>query len=440
MRRLALLLLAVAGTASAQRGSPGRPRVCLLDWNDLPPTSHTTINTTPTNKRIYFFGGGFRAICRGTTMHVFGDSAEYSEDAQVMTLIGNARYTEDSTTITANLMRYNQNEAQIFAEGAVKILMKNGSTVEADLIQYLRPQLPARNYSGADASGRTRLVLRDSVAVPDSETTVITADRLHMLRDTLFYAGGSVMITAKDLIGISDSAATNSKNRRATLLGAKPQLKGRGTRTFTIDGNLIDIYGQGKQVERLISRGKAVAVSDSLTLNADTLDIRTTGTAIDRVEAWGTGRARAVSPGRDISARRLVITMPGQKLQDLRAYGQARAETTPDSTVITKERDWIEGDTLTALFEQNVAQKESSQPPMRSLVSRGNARSFYQSKAEIRNCTEPTLSYVTGRNIDVIFKTGIVSEVQVTGSVRGLNANPCKTATDSVPPRRGVDK
>jgi hypothetical protein len=134
---------------------------------------------------------------------------------------------------------------------------------------------------------------------------------------------------------------------------------------------------------------------------------------------------------------RLIITMPGQKLQDLRAYGQARAEITPDSSVITKERDWIEGDTLTALFEQNVSRAQASQPPMRSLIAVGRARTFYQSSSENSTCPDPTLSYVTGKHIEVIFRTGEMNEVQVVGGVRGLNATPCKTPTDSIPPRRG---
>lgn len=439
MKRLILLLLVVTTATEAQSGrGSARPQVCLVVWGDLPVTSRTNLVTTQTKKIHYFFGGGFEARCRGTNMRVFGDSAEYSEDLEVMTLIGNARYTEDGTSITANLMRYDQRQARMTAEGAVKVTMKTGSTLEADVLQYLRELPPTRTYVAADAYGSTRLVMRDSASVPDSQATVITSRRLHMLRDSLFYAGGNVVITRPDIVGTADSAETNSNRQTARLTGGKPQLKGQGNRVFTINGNILDIFGRESKIDRLLARGDAVAISDSLTLNADTLDIRTTGTLIDRVEAWSAGRSRAVSPGRDISAKRLVITMPGQKLQDLRAYGNARAETTPqDSAITTKEPDWIEGDTLTALFEQNVPQRESSQPPMRSLVAFGNARSFFQQKSGDPGCTEPMLSYVVGRQIDVAFRDGIVEDVQVTDNVRGLNARPCKTRTDSLPPRRG---
>lgn len=302
MKRLfVVLMFTVAGLAQAQRGG-ARSRPCIFDWERTSDSTHTSIQQTQTGKLITFWGGGVRGKCRGTGMVIASDSLEYSEDVAVLTLIGHARYTEDSTTITSNLMRYRQLDAQLFAEGAVRILMKNGSTVEADLIQYLRPQLPARSFSAADASGRTRLVMRDSLAVPDSQTTVITSDRLHMVRDSLFYAAGTVVITRPDLIGTSDSAETNKNRQTARLIGAKPQLKGRGARTFTIDGNILDIIGRETKIERLIARGKAVAVSDSLNLSADTLDIRTTGTLIDRVEAWG-GDAHAPFPRGATSAR-----------------------------------------------------------------------------------------------------------------------------------------
>jgi lipopolysaccharide export system protein LptA len=432
-----VLLLFVANVASAQRGGQPAQRVCVLVWNDLPPTNHQNFVQTQTRKYIVYFGGGFRARCQGTNMRVFSDSAEYSEDLEIMTLIGNARYTEEGTSMTANLMRYNQNQAQLTAEGSVKVTMQSGSTLQADILQYLRKMPPVRGYVAADASGNTRLVMRDSAAVPDSAATEIRAARLHMLRDSLFYAGGQVVITRPDVIGTSDSAETNSNRRTARLTGGNPRFSGRGDRTFTIDGNILDIFGRERELERLLARGDAVAVSDSLTLKADTLDLRTNGTLIDRVEAWGPGRAQAVSPGRDIRANRLVIAMPGQKIQDLRAYGDARAETTPDSTVVTTERDWIEGDTLTALFDQTANQRETSQPPMRSLIAQGAARSFYQQRTSKQGCNEPTLNYVTGRRIEVRFVTGRVNEVEVTSNVRGMTATPCTTVTDSVPPRRG---
>lgn len=378
---------------------------------------------------------GFRGVCRGTKMVIVGDSGEYNDDTKIVKLIGHAKYSEDSVSMTANTMTYHSSAAQILAEGDVKVRMKNGSTLDADLFQYLRPIPQTRPGAQADASGRTRLVMRDSTPQPDSTATVITADRIHMVRDSMFYAGGRVVMVRPDIIGTADSAETNSNRRTARLIGTRPQLKGKGARAFTIEGNLLDITGREKQLERLIAKGKATAVSDSMNLSADTLDISTTGDVINRVEAWGAGRAHAVSPDQDIAANRILIAMPGGKIQDLRAFGRARAEMRADSTIAAKERDWIEGDSLTALFESSAAQGQK--PNMRQLLARGNAKSYYQSATQDKSCKAATENYVTGTRIQVEFKTGLVNDVRVNGNVRGTTAKPCpKVAVDSVPPRR----
>jgi hypothetical protein len=182
-------------------------------------------------------------------------------------------------------------------------------------------------------------------------------------------------------------------------------------------------------MERILAKGNAVAVSDSLTLSADTLDIRTTGTLIDRVLAWGPGRARATSPDRDVVASRIEILMPGQRMRDLIATGNARADTKPDSTIRSTEHDWILGDTLVATFDQTAgATKPNAQPPLRVLTARGNAKSLYQVAPRNKTDTVPSINYVAGRRIQIQFVKGATQDVRVDGQVTGVNLTPTATA------------
>jgi hypothetical protein len=157
---------------------------------------------------------------------------------------------------------------------------------------------------------------------------------------------------------------------------------------------------------------------------------------VERVQAWGAGRAHAVAAGRDITADSIDLRLPGQRLQELLAIGRARAETPADTSIVTKEPDWIEGDTVRAVFDSTVTVDSTSQPPLLSLEARGSARSFYQLAPRDQRETLPSINYVTGRRIDVAFLKGEVNLVHVTDQARGIFLEPTKRTRPppTVPP------
>jgi len=118
------------------------------------------------------------------------------------------------------------------------------------------------------------------------------------------------------------------------------------------------------------------------------------------------------------------------------AIGRARAETPADTSIATKEPDWIEGDTVRALFDSTVTVDSTSQPPLLSLEARGSARSFYQLAPRDPRETLPSINYVTGRRIDVAFLNGEVNLVHVTDQARGIFLEPTKRTPPppTVPP------
>lgn len=429
MIRFALLLVVCAATASAQSSGDGQP--CTIDIIGNPDSTTFYRQTTPTGKTMAFWGRGIKAKCAGTDMVVSADSAESLEDAGLMTLIGRAHYTEKGTTIDADRMQYFERDAHLLAVGNAHASTKSKSTLRADQLTYYRIMPGIRTFTMADAIGsRPHAELRDSVGAKDTSLTLIDADRLHMERDSVFYAGGKVVVTRTDLITTSDSAFIDTGKRFSRLLLGSPRIEGRGDKKFTLEGNVLDIFGKERDIDSVYAKGRAVAVNDSLKLTSDTLHLRMTAGKISHVLAWGPKRAHATSPERDIEANWLSISMPGGQVRDLDAYGKARVETKADSLVHSKDRNWIEGDTVHATFEKPAAGDTTTQPPLHSLVSRVNARSYYQVPPKEHTDTAFAIDYVHGPRIDVAFVKGAVTDVHVTGgNVNGLHLDPVKDST-----------
>jgi hypothetical protein len=204
----------------------------------------------------------------------------------------------------------------------------------------------------------------------------------------------------------------------------EPSVQGKGTRAFTLTGGVIDVYSRDRQVERVVATPKGHALSKDLELVADSIDLRMQNNQLQRAIAWGPSRAHAVSPEREIIADSIDAILPGQRVREVRALRNAYAESNPDSGVVSTQRDWMRGDTIVAHFDSVVAPDTSTKARIRQIVSEGNARSFYQMKNSKGPQTEPTVNYVTGRIIDILFEIGKVATVTVTDKATGVLIEP----------------
>jgi hypothetical protein len=273
-----------------------------------------------------------------------------------------------------------------------------------------------------DTSGRAK--------APD--TAHVVANTITMQGDSLVYASGRVEITRPDLVATGDSAFMDSGTDFARLM-REPQVQGKGSRAFTLTGGVIDVYSRNRQVERVVATPKGHALSKDLELVADSIDLRMQANQLQRAMAWGQGRAHAVSPEREIIADSIDAIMPGQRIREVRALRNAYAESNPDSGVVSTQRDWMSGDTIVAHFDSLVSTDTASKPKIREIVSEGDARSFYQMKNSKGPRTEPTVNYVRGRIIDIIFETGRVATVTVTDKATGVLIEPAEAANDQKP-------
>jgi lipopolysaccharide export system protein LptA len=417
---LALLLTGVllAAPVSAQG------RNCELVVDSLPNSSLWQVKDPFSGRYTTWWSGGFRARCVGTSMVISADSAEYLGAAELLILIGNARYREDGTALDANELRYFEQDARLEALGDARLRDATGSTLTARQIFYLR-ELPGVRGASSIVLGTPRARLRDSVRMPDSLTTVVDAHRMYTLGDSAVYAGGDVVITRPDLVARADSAEAFSARERLRLLGQRPTMEATGDQPFTLAAQRIEVSGRDRLVREVWATGSVEAQSDSLRLRGDSLLMSFEAGQVERVRTWaGPERARASTGGREITADSLDIRLPGQRIEELWAIGAARVETPADTAVVSDEPDWLAGDTVRARFQSGA--DSAAQPVLRDLEARGNARSYFQLASPDSSERRPSVNYVTGRRIDVEFQAGEVREVRVSADARGVLIQPAK--------------
>jgi hypothetical protein len=424
-----VLFLAVAAKTKAQE----IPRSCDLEF---PPGTGTRANvvTDATGNRITYLGGGIVARCIGQGNRLTADSAEQYESERRLFLVGNVHYTEPRATVTSHTMTYYQNDDHLHAEGDVVAVQSNGSTLRGPTADYYR-STPQRPKTRLFAPGRptVTLVQKDTSGrgrPPD--TAHVVANQITMEGDSLVYASGRVEITRPDLLATGDSAFMDSGHDFARLM-REPSVQGKGTRAFTLTGGVIDVYSRDRKVERVVATPKGHALSKDLELVADSIDLRMQDNQLQRAISWGTGRAHAVSPDREIIADSIDAIMPGQRIREVRALRNAYAESNPDSGVVSTQRDWMSGDTIVAHFDSLIGTDTLSKPRIREIVAEGDARSFYQMKNSKGPQTEPTVNYVRGRTIDIIFETGKVATVTVTDKATGVLIEPAAASTGEKP-------
>ena len=418
------LSLALNVTALAQ----DIPSSCDLEF----PTGTNTganIKTDASGQQVTFLGRGVVARCIGQGNRLTADSAEYYQNQGRLFLIGNVHYTEPRATVESRTMTYYQNDNHLHAEGNVVAVMSNGSTLRGPSADYYR-STPQRPRMRMVATGRptVTLVQRDTTGrgrPPD--TAVVVANEITMDGDSLVYASRRVQITRPDLVATGDSAFLDSGTEFARLM-REPQVKGLGSRPFTLTGGVIDVFSRNRLLERVVATPNGHALSQDLELVADTVDLRVQTNQLQRVIAWGKGRARAVSPDREIVADSIDAIMPGQRVREVRALRNAYAESNPDSGVVSEQRDWMRGDTIVARFDTLVGNDTSSRPRIRQIVAEGNASSFYQMKNSKGPQTQPTINYVRGRIIDILFEDRRVTTVTVVDKATGVLIEPAEAA------------
>jgi hypothetical protein len=417
-----------------------RPTPCELVQQ---PITRLSVDSLPGMGQVVFVGGGagsvlIRCPARGITLK--GDSAERFADHDQ--LIGHASFDDPRGHIDADFLNYFPTDERVVGAGNVHARMASGSTLDGPQAEYRRavPRIRPRVQMSAIARPTIHIVEKDSTGKPQPPTVVV-ANTVFVDGDSasLIYGGGQVTITRPDMSASGDSAMIDEGKEFMHLM-RNPKLTGRKDRPFTLTGDLIDLYSRNRKLQRVIARAKAVAVSDSMTLRSDTIDLRIANELLDHAYAWGASRATVVSPSQNMIADSLDVSMPGQRMRLVRAVNKAFAQGKPDTTrfVVTPPdtTDWLSGDTIVAHFDTAAAPRDTSRnPSIKQLVALGDASSLYHMAPSDSTQRRAALNYVTARIITIDFDTAQkVSTVTTVDSVSGVFIEPRADSTQ----RRGA--
>lgn len=427
--RAALLLFVCAAPLAAQR------RTCNIEFPNVAGVTRQIAYSLPSGERNVFLGGGVHAVCRRDRISIKADSAEYYGDEKRLFLVGHVIYDEPRIHLTSDYLTYFGIDERIIASSNVNVRMPSGSTMTGPQAEYLR-RYPARPISVLTAVGRPTITLVERAAPgakPEPPATVL-ATTFVVLADSLIHGSGQVEITRPDLLAKGDSTFIDSGNETIRLMRT-PSIEGRQARTYTLKGEMIDLFSRRRKLQRAISRGAATATSDDMTLSADTIDLRVTDDLLEEAVAWGKGRARAKSPTQEIIADSIRALMPAQRVRTVFAIRTARAEGTPDSVRFrTTDRDWLTGDTIVAHFDTSrvavvrtdsaAARRDSAGPRIRQLDAIGNARSYYHLASSDSSIRIPAINYVRGQRIAIVFDSQRVATVVVQGKADGIHLDP----------------
>lgn len=424
------LAVAAAGPLTAQEARSGQ---CLFTFRSRA-GSPLVMSRLPSGQYNWYIGRRAEGECQAQQITVVADSVEYYGDARLLYLIGNVDYREPRLTLRSHRLTYWLNDEHLRAEGNVDATLASGTKLTGPEVDYYRPAPGIRRTSRMIAPRRpTILLVETDSSGRRSDPTTVVANSVIQDNDSLVYASGRVVITRTDVVAHSDSAFMDGGREYARLMKS-PRIEGKGDEPFTLTGTLVELYGAQRALSRVVSSGRARAVSKDVTLTADTLDLRLTDGNMDRVYAWGSSRARAVSPEFDIVADSLDVRMPGQRVREVFAVRDAFAQSTPDSTrVRSTEKDWLRGDTILARFDTAAAPGDTTRRPrIRDLVARGNARSYYQVATRDGRDAPPAINYVRGRVITVTFQNQEVEQVSITEQAAGVYLEaPPAAATDT---------
>jgi lipopolysaccharide export system protein LptA len=418
----ATLLITITATAHAQ----DRTR-CTLEG--LPTTRFNAIQL-PSKEYNNFVGGGLVVRCPSRGITLKADSAELYGDEKRDFLVGNVKYDEPRLNLTSDFLTYYTGDERIVAAGNVHGRLPSGSTLVGPLVDYKRavPRIRTRPQTLATGRPTVTIVQRDTSGKEQPPIDVV-ANTIYMDGDSLIYSSGNVQITRPETNATADSAFINTGSEIMQLM-RNPIVNGTRGRPFRLVGEGIDLFSKNRKLQRVISRSRAQAKSQDLTLTADTIDLRINSDSLERAFAWGKSRARAVSPSQNMIADSLDVQMPGQRVHEVHALRKAFAEGRADSIKFHADTtNWLRGDTIFAYFDTLPPVDTSKGPAIRQLVAKDSAEAHYNLAPSDTSLHRPAINYVKGYMITIDFAEEKVAQIVVEGNVMGIYLEPTNDTT-----------
>jgi lipopolysaccharide export system protein LptA len=383
----------------------------------------------PSGEYNNFLGGGIVVRCPAKSITLRADSAEIYGDEHRIFFVGHVHYTEPRLELTSDFLTYYQLEERIVAAGNVDGRLPTGSTLRGPQVDYRRvaPRIRTRAQTLATGRPTVTIVQRDTSGKEQPPINVV-ANTIYMDGDSLIYGSGSVQITRPEVNATSDSAFINTGTEIMQLV-RNPIVNGTRGRPFQLVGTNVDLFSKNRKLQRVISRARARATSQDLTITSDTIDLRIRDDSLERAFAWGKSRAHAESSTQNMIADSLDVQMPAQRVREVHALRKAFAEGRPDSTLKADTTNWLRGDTIIAYFDTLPPVDTGKGPGIRKLISTDSAEAYYHLAPQDTSLHKPAINYVRGRKITIDFDSSKVAQIAVEGKVSGIFVEPTADTT-----------
>lgn len=399
--------------------------------------------------------GPFLVVCTGGA-ELRANQGTLNELSRELLLVGNVSYRDLTRTLTADQATYSSAVGRLYATGNVVFVDETeGMTIRGPELEYFRA-LPERPQAQVNASQRPHLTLRPE-SNPEGEPLEIDADRMTILGKDDLSAFGNVVIQRPDLRALAQEARYTGATQGLELRGeAEVQ-----NRENLLRGEVIQARLRDNVLEEVRARTNARLVSDELNVSAPELQLFFADSLLQRTVARTAGEkgARAVAVSRTfrLEADSLDALAPGQVLQQVIAIGTARGETI-DTTAAPRDSaapapadtsaaaagalaasDWIRGDTIIGYFAPADSaalargQGADSSVVLEKLVARGAAQSLYRMEQRSDTAGAPRqppgerrkgINFASGDVITLLFQDGEVQEATFLGLRRGLYLDP----------------
>ncbi|MEZ4423989.1 MAG: hypothetical protein R3E98_11285 [Gemmatimonadota bacterium] len=304
----------------------------------------------------------------------------------------------------------------------------------------------------------------------------VTAHRRIVLDgESAFEAEGQVEVEREGLHAFGERLRYDEDWEQLHLLGAA---RSEGER-YRLTADAIALYLRDQEVDQVVARDRARLATDDLEVDAPRIRLFVADSTVTRLAAgllgptdtvpvvgsqgpegavlWSSlepapgDSARAVARAEDfhLSADSLDVLTPEEQLERVTAIGRARGDSFSRDSLNAAEtpelvrNDWLEGDTIVALFAPDstapaTADSAGTDPAgyvLERLVAQGGARSLYRLEPSdtTRAATDRRLAvhYVVGDTIAITMVDGEVDRMEVHGQTQGLHLEPMALPADT---------